>query len=49
MKLLPEQNSEAAAGDVLKKQLCWSFFFTKLQAFRPAMLLKRVSYVDVFL
>ena len=44
----PEQNSEAAAGGVLKnfanftgKHLCWSLFFTKLQAFRPATLLKK--------
>ena len=53
---LPGQNSEAAAKGVLKKfenftrkQLCWSPFFTKLQAFRPAMLLKRDSYKGVFL
>ena len=44
----PEQNSEAAAGVVLKnfanfteKHLCWSLFFTKLRAFRPATLLKK--------
>ena len=43
----PEQNLEAVTGDVFKnfanftgKHLCWSFFFTKLQAFRPATLLK---------
>ena len=37
----PERNSEAAAGSVLKnfanltgKHLCWSLFFTKLQASR---------------
>ena len=52
----PEQNSEAAAGGVLKnfanftgKHLCWSLFFTKLQAFRPATLLKIDSYTSVFL
>ena len=52
----PEQNSEAAVGDVLKnfanftgKHLCWSLFFKKLQAFRPATLLKRDSYTGVFL
>ena len=44
----PEQNSEAAAGDVLKnfanftgKHLCWSLFFTRLQVFRTATLLKK--------
>ena len=31
------------------KHLCWSLFFTKLQAFRPATLLKRDSYTGVFL
>ena len=43
----PEQNSEAAAGHVLKnfanftgKHLCWSLF-PKLQAFRPATPLKQ--------
>ena len=53
---LLEQNSEAATGGVLKnfanftgKHLCWSLFFTKLQAFRPATLLKRDSYTGVFL
>ena len=40
MTLPPEQNSEVAAGDVLKKHLCWRFVITKLQAFRPAKLLK---------
>ena len=51
-----EQNSEAAAGGVLKifsnftgKHLCWSLFFTKFQAFRHATLLKRDSYTGVFL
>ena len=50
----PEQNSEAAAGDVLKSfanftgiHSCWSLFFTRLQAFRPAALLTR--YTSVFL
>ena len=44
----PEQNSEAVADGALKnfenftwKQLWLSLFFTKLQAFMPAMLLKR--------
>ena len=32
-----EQNSEAGKG----KSLCWSLFFTKLEAFRPATLLKK--------
>ena len=48
----PEQNSEAAAGHVLKnfanftgKHLCWSLF-PKLQAFRPATPLKTDSYTD---
>ena len=52
----PEQNSEAAVGDVLKnfanftgKHLCWSLFFKKLQAFRSVMLLKRDSYTGVSL
>ena len=52
----PKQNSEAAAGGVLKnfanftgKHLCWSLFFKKLQAFRSEMLLKRDSYTGVFL
>ena len=31
------------------KHLCWSLFFKKLQAFRPATLLKRDSYTGVFL
>ena len=31
------------------KHLCWSLFFTKLQAFRPATLLKIGSYTSVFL
>ena len=31
------------------KHLCWSLFFTKLQAFRPATLLKIDSYTGVFL
>ena len=30
------------------KHLCWSLFFTKLQAFRPATLLKIDSYTSVF-
>ena len=44
----PEQNSEALAGGVFEnfanftgKHLCWSLFFTKLQVFRPATLLKK--------
>ena len=52
----PEQNSEAAAGNVLKnfanftgKPLRWSLFFTKLQAFRPATPLKKDSYTGNFL
>ena len=52
----PEQNSEAAAGHVLNnfanftgKHLCWSLFFTKLQAFRPATPLKIDSYAGNFL
>ena len=49
MTLPREQNSEAAAGEVFKKHLCWGFFFTKSQAFTPAMLLKIDSYTDVFL
>ena len=43
-------------GGVLKifanftgKHLCWSLFFTKLQAFRPATLLKIDSYTSAFL
>ena len=51
-----EQNSEAAAGGVLKnfanftrKNLCWILFFTKLQSFRPATLLKRDTCTGVFL
>ena len=43
----PEQNSEAAAGGILKNfanftgnHLCWSLFFKKLQVFSPATLLK---------
>ena len=31
------------------KHLCWSLFFTKLKAFRPATLLKTDSYTSVFL
>ena len=31
------------------KHLCWSLFFTKLQAFSPAVLLKIDSYTSVFL
>ena len=31
------------------KQLCWSHFLIKLQAFRPATLLKRESNTGVFL
>ena len=31
------------------KRLCWSFFLTKLQALRPATLLKRDSNTGVFL
>ena len=31
------------------KQLCWRFFLIKLQAFRPAILLKRDSNTGVFL
>ena len=31
------------------KHLCWSLFFTKLQAFRPATLLRIDSYTSVFL
>ena len=44
------------AGGVLKnfanftwKHLSWSLFFKKLQAFRPATLLKRDSYTGAFL
>ena len=47
---------KAAAGGVLNifanftgKHLCWSLFFTKLQAFRPATLLKIDSYTSVFM
>ena len=32
-----EQNSEAVKG----KSVCWSPFFTNLEAFRPATLLKK--------
>ena len=49
-------SSDTATGVVLKnfanftgKHLCWSLFFTRLQAFRPAALLKRDSYTGVFL
>ena len=49
-------NSDTAAGGAFKnfanftgKHLCWSLFFTKLQVFRPATLLKRDSYTGVFL
>ena len=52
----PEQNSRKATGGVLNifanltgKHLCWSLFFTKLQAFRHAILLKGDSYTGVFL
>ena len=52
----PEQNSEAAAGGILKnsanftgKHLCWSLSFTKLQVFRPVKVIKRDSYTGVFL
>ena len=31
------------------KHLCWSLFFTKLQAFRPATLLKIDSYTSAIL
>ena len=31
------------------KHLCWSIFFTNMQTFRPATLLKRDSYTGVFL
>ena len=31
------------------KYLCWSFFLIKLQAFRPAILLKRDSNIGAFL
>ena len=31
------------------KHLCWSLFLIKLHAFRPATLLKRDSYIGVFL
>ena len=34
---------------ITRKHLCWSLFFTKLPAFRPATLLKRYSYKGVFL
>ena len=44
----PDQNSEAATKDVLKKHLCWSIFFTKLQAFRAATLLKKETSTQVF-
>ena len=50
-----KQNSEAAARDVLKKfanftgnRLCWSLFFTKLQAFRPTAVLKTDSCTGSF-
>ena len=39
-----EQNSKGTAGGVLEVS-----FFTKLQAFRPATLLKRDFYTSVFL
>ena len=47
-------HSEAAAvlkifANVTGKYLCWSLFFTKLQAFRPSTLIKRDSYTGVFL
>ena len=52
----PEQNSKEATRGVFKnftsftgKHLCWSLFFTNLQAFRPALLLKKDSYTGVFL
>ena len=55
MEQLPEQNLEADGSapknfaSFTGKYLCWSLFFTKLQAFRPATLLKRDSYTGVFL
>ena len=52
----PELNSETATGVALQnfanfkgKHLCCSLFFKKLQALRPATLLKRDSYTGVFL
>ena len=30
------------------KHLCWSLFLIKLQAFRPATLLKGDSYIEIF-
>ena len=51
-----EQNSKAATRGVFKnftnftgKHLCWSLFFTKLQVFRPATLLKKVFLLHRFL
>ena len=50
-----EQNSETVTAGALKianftrKHLCWSLFFTKLQAFKPATSLKRDPYTGVFL
>ena len=32
-----------------EKHLCWSLFLIKLQAYRPATLLKRDSKIGVFL
>ena len=55
MEQLPEQNLEADGSapknfaSFTGKYLCWSLFFTKLQAFRPATLSKRDSYKGVFL
>ena len=50
-----EQNSKAATRGVFKnftnfteKHLCWSLFFTKLQVFRPATLLKKVFLLHRF-
>ena len=52
---ITKEHLEAVTGGVLQnfamltgKDLCWSLFLIKLQAFRPATLLKRDSDIGVY-
>ena len=48
-KVLCKKSVFKNLANFTEKQLCRSLFLIKLQAFRPATLLKRVSNTDVFL
>ena len=44
-----DSTKKAVLKNFLRKHLCWSLFFIKMQTYRPANLLKRHSNTGVFL